>query len=65
MRGTQASLNYLVLELYLIYLILHKVLWDINMMCVKVLHEEAAKLGMLEGTFKSYTGILFDEIKIK
>lgn len=32
---------------------------------VKVLHEEAAKLGMLEGTFKSYTGILFDEIKIK
>lgn len=32
---------------------------------VKVLHEAAAKLGMLEGTFKSYTGILFDEIKIK
>lgn len=32
---------------------------------VKVLHEEAAKLGMLKGTFKSYTGILFDEIKIK
>lgn len=32
---------------------------------VKVLHEEAAKLGMLKGTFKSFTGVLFDEIKIK
>lgn len=32
---------------------------------VKVLHEEAAKLGMLEGTFQSYRWIFFDEIKIK
>lgn len=31
---------------------------------VKVLNEEAAKLGMLEGTFKTYTGILLMKLKL-
>lgn len=51
------------LEFYLIIFILYKVFWDINMM--KVFYEEVVKLGMLEGIFKSYIGIFFDEIKIK
>lgn len=32
---------------------------------MKVFYEEVVKLGMLEGIFKSYIGIFFDEIKIK
>lgn len=49
----------------MITLILQKSALGYQPNVVKVLHKEAAKLGMLEGTFKSYTGIIFDEIQIK